>query len=235
MESFKNFFECLENVQDTFIRGHFYLEGEDDPQEETTVDIFSNGVTEEYFENVDRITNLLMQFYEYRIATTPVHNALYDQAMLNKRRNYDDLKLCMLIDVLRCYEGLNHPMSLDSKEGLGLLLLLVKMYSQGTLIAYENLSKISTAVINMDALIPYAFAASSEINFPENSIIVSSLLQQVNAGLDVTYRTLLYRFCEAVSQADGEISRAEKEWLMTILRLDDEDTSNDINIDSIFA
>ena len=44
----------------------------------------------------------------------------------------------------------------------------------------------------------------------------------------------MYYLFEAVSQVDGIISQSEREYLMTLLNLDDEDVSNDINIESIF-
>lgn len=207
----------------------------DSINDDITVDISYSGVTPEYFEKVDNASNWLMQFYEHKVATTPVHNALYDQALLYKRRTYDDLKLCLLIDVLRCYDGLNHPTSLNSRERLGLLLLLVKMYKPNMILTYEDLTAVPDTIINMDALITYASGCSDEINFPKDTIIISSLLQQADKKADMLYRTLMYRFCEAISEADGVISRSEKEWLMTILRLDDDDVSNDIVIDSIFT
>lgn len=203
--------------------------------DDMTVDISYSGVTPEYFEKVDNASSWLLQFYEHKVATSPVYNALYDQALLHKKRTYDDLKLCLLIDVLRCYDGLNHPTSLNSREGLGLLLLLVKMYKPNMILTFEDLKAVPDSIINMDALITYASSCSDEINFPKDSIIISSLLQQADKKSDTLYRTLLYRFCEAISEADGVISRSEKEWLMTILRLDDDDVSNDIVIDSIFT
>ena len=39
-------------------------------------------------------------------------------------------------------------------------------------------------------------------------------------------------FFEAVSEVDGVISQSEKEYLMTLLHLDDDDVSNDIDIET---
>lgn len=240
MDTFKDFFERLEILKvaeqsedilnsDTTESPEFILD------EDITVDLSRNGVSQEYFDKVDNASTCLVAFYERHIATTLVHNALYDIVMLYKRRTYDDLKLCLMIDVIRCYIGLEHPTSLNSKEGLGLLMLLVKMYKPNYMLTYEGLSTIPESVINLDSLVPFIGACSDEINIKTEKSIISTLLQQSKKNEDKLYRELLYRFCEAISEADGKISISEREWLMSILNLDDDDITNDINIDSIFT
>lgn len=233
MDSFKAFFEQLE-----LLSTEVQVKTESDESinnDEITVDISFNGTTCDYFKKIDMTSSLLISFYERYIATTAVHNALYNNVMLYKRRTFDDLKLCLMIDVIRCYDGLNHSTSLITKEGLGLLLILVKIYIPGVILNFEDLSAVPESIINLDGLIPYISACSDEIGIPSDQSIISTLLQQVSPKSDKLFRGLFYRFCEAIAEADGEISISEKEWLMAILHLDDDDVSNDINIDSIFS
>lgn len=240
MDSFKEFFERLSLLGgQKATSGETIIFGSTDDEmtssDEIYVDLSCNGVTSEYFDKVETSASLLYAFYETHIANTPVHNALYENALLYKRRTYDDLKLCLLIDVVRCYEGLNHSTSLNSKEGLSLLVLLTKAYMPDFLLTFEGLSSIPERVINLDSLVPYISQCSDEINFARGTSVVSELLQKARPNSDELYREILYRFCENISEVDGEISLSEKEWLMTLLRLDDDDISNDINIDSIFT
>lgn len=238
MDSFKAFFERLEEQLAPKVDDEIVVEGDGSVRhlsEEFTVDLTRSGATKEFFERVDVAATMLMTFYDRHVATTAVHNALYDRALLYKRRTYDDLKLCMMIDVLRCYDGLGHTTSLNTKEGLALLVLLVKMYRPDFMMSYQTLDRIPESIINLDALVSYISLCSEEINFPADTIIISELLQQARPSADIVYRTVLYKYCEAISEADGVISLSEREWLMSILRLDDDDITNDINIDSIFS
>lgn len=240
MDSFKSFFERLEELRQLQTELMVSREGDNDEtpvySNELFVDLTKSSVTVEYFEKVETIASLLVSFFDNSIATTAVHNALYNKTLLYKRRTYDDLKLCMMIDVLRCYDGLNHNTSLSTKEGMALLMLLVKVYQPEYMMTYQNLSQVPESIINLDALVPYIAQCSDEINISQDKMIISELLQDAGSTKnDVLYRTALYRFCEAISEADGVITQSEKEWLMSVLRLDDDDLSNDINIESIFT
>lgn len=46
------------------------------------------------------------------------------------------------------------------------------------------------------------------------------------ASIEVLYRKVIYRFCEAISEVDGTVSRSEDEFLKAILRLDDDPDNN---------
>lgn len=239
MDSFKEFFERLEMLKvaeqpERIVTADDYGNDEITYEDEITVDLSESGVTPEYFDKVDNASSWLISFYNRYVATTLVHNTLYDNTLLYKRRTYDDLKLCLMIDVIRCYQGLDHPTSLNSKEGLGLLILLIKMYKPSYVLTYEGLSAIPESIINLDSLVPYVGACSDEINISSDKSIISTLLQLVKPKEDKLFREIFYRFCEAISEADGNISISEREWLMCILHLDDDDITNDINIDSIF-
>lgn len=237
MESFKNYYERLSllninkatNTLGAHDPGKFY------PSDGILCDITSPKVTPEYFNKIDFATSQLIEFYNDVIARPSTHAILYDYISETKKRDYSDLKLCFLIDMLRCYEGLSHPTNLSSPEGVALLLLLSKSFFPGFFFNYGTLSKVPECVINLDAIVPYIVESSEEIGNKDGEIIISKLLHDINPKADILYRQLIYKFCEAVSEVDGIISQSEKEWLMAVLRLDDNDGTNDIIMDSIFT
>ena len=200
------------------------------PVEELTTDL-SFGISEEYFTKVDNASGQLVSFYERYIADSKMHQALHTVANTHRRKNYDDLKLMVMVDVIRAYEGLGHSTRLNCPEGIALLMLLVKFFKPDYFITFDGLKKIPADVINLDGIVPYISACSDEIDIPvDNQSIISTLLQQAHPKADATYRRCLYHLFEAVSEVDGVISQSEKEFLTTLLHLDDEDEGNDIQL-----
>ena len=82
---------------------------------------------------------------------------------------------------------------------------------------------------------PYISNCSDQIDIPIEDSVISVLLQDVHPKADKTYRIAMYALFEAISEVDGVISLSEREYLMSLLRLDDDDVTNDIVIDSIFT
>ena len=232
MECITDFYELLETlVQPPVI--------EQDDEQGSLNDVFTNdlseGIEESYFEKVDQTTSMLLSFYDRYIADTRMHIALHERVNTRRRKNYDDLKLMLMIDVVRAYEGLNHSTRLNCPEGIALLLMLVKFFRPDYFISYQGLKAIPTDIINLDGLVPYIANCSEQIDIPMEESVISILLQDVHPKADKTYRIAMYALFEAISEVDGVISRSEREYLMTLLRLDDDDVTNDIVIDSIFT
>lgn len=231
MDCFTDFYERLETLTTP-------QESELDDNGEPIVDEFtsdlSHRITVEYFDKVDQASSMLLNFFDKYIADTRMHVALHERINTRRRKNYDDLKLILMVDVIRAYEGLDHSTRLNSPEGIALLLLLVKFFRPDFFITFQGLQTIPTDIINLDGIVPYISACSDEIDIPKDESIVSTLLQEVHPKADRTHRMCLYYLFEAVSQVDGIISQSEREYLITLLNLDDEDVSNDINIESIF-
>ena len=231
MDCFTDFYERLDILTSA-------PEIELDENGEPIIDDFtsdlSSGITEEYFDKIDQASSMLLSFFEKYLADTRIHVALHELVNTRRRKDYDDLRLIQMVDVIRAYEGLDHSTRLNSQEGIALLLLLVKFFRPDYFITFQGLKAIPTDIINLDGIIPYISACSDEIDIPKDESIVSTLLQDVRPKVDRTYRTCLYHLFEAVSQVDGVISQSEKEYLMTLLHLDDDDVTNDITIESIF-
>ena len=232
MECFTEFYELLENLtQPTVI--------EEDDELGTIDDDFksdlSTGIDEKYFDKIDQASSMILSFYERYIADTRMHVALHERVNTRRRKDYNDLKLMLMIDVVRAYEGLNHSTRLNCPEGIALLLLLVKFFRPDYFISYQGLKAIPTDIINLDGLVPYISNCSDQIDIPMEESVISALLQDVHPKADKTYRIAMYALFEAISEVDGIISLSEREYLMSLLRLDDDDVTNDIVIDSIFT
>lgn len=198
--------------------------------EEFTVDLSGANVTEEYFDNVDWAAQSLVTFFENHLVNSEVHKAFYDITVGPRRRNYDDLKFCLLIDIERCYSGLNHHTSLNTPEGIALLLLLTRLFMPEKMFGYAGLSQVPESVINLDAMVAYASMGSEEIDIPADELVIAHLLSEARPKSENLYRKVVYRFCEAISEVDGSISRSEEEFLKSLLRLDDDDPDNDIEM-----
>lgn len=232
MDCFTEFYDLLE----TLARPPM-IEEDNNPGgfDDVLMNDLSEGIEESYFERIDLTTSFILSFYEQHIADTRMHVALHKHVNTRCRKNYDDLKLMLMIDVVRAYEGLNHSTRLNCPEGIALLLLLVKIFRPDYFISYLGLRGIPSDIINLDGLVPYISNCSEQIDIPLEESVISTLLQDVHPKADKTFRIAMYNLFEAISEVDGIISRSEREYLMTLLRLDDDDVTTDIIIDSIFT
>lgn len=173
----------------------------------------SEGVEESYFDKIDHASSTILAFYERYIADTKMHAALHGHVNTRRRKNYDDLKLMLMVDVIRAYEGLDHSTRLNCPEGIALLLLLVKFFRQDYFISYEGLKEIPTDIINLDGIVPYIFNVSEQIDIPLEESVISLLLLEAHPNADKTYRAIMYALFEAISEVDGKISQSEREYL----------------------
>lgn len=222
MECFVEFYEKMEALT---TNADASIQNDEDV---ITVDILNPDITNDYFIKIDHYTSVLMSFYEKYIADASMHQALHELYNTRRRKNYDDLKLMLMVDIIRAYEGLDHSTSLQTPEGIALLLLLIKMFRPDYLISYDGLQAVPSDIIDLDGIVPYIAACSDELKMDNEESIISLLLQDVHPKADITYRKCLYYLFEAVSNVDGIVSISEKEYLMSLLRLDDDDVSNDI-------
>lgn len=197
--------------------------------DEFSVDLSGVNVTEAYFDNFDWAAQNIVTFFDNHLVNSDVHKAFYDVLVGPRRRNYDDMKFCLLIDIERCYVGLNHSTSPNTPEGIALLLLLTRLFMPQKLFGYAGLNQVPESVINLDAIVAYASMGSEEIDIPADELVIARLLAEVKPNSEVLYRKVIYRFCEAISEVDGTVSRSEDEFLKAILRLDD-DPDNDIEM-----
>ena len=192
-------------------------------------DLLQNGITEEYYNKVEQATSLLCRFYETKLVPLNLHNSL---AYRLNDNHYENLKICMLIDVERSFEGLGHSTSFNTSEGIALMLLLDKMIGNKEIVTYGDLAKVSTATISLIDIIP-ALCGCSESLGDRYSLYIAGLLNKKSPEIEKTYRRLIYHLCKTVAEVDGEISLSEEEWFREIALLNDDDPNNDIDIEGL--
>ena len=194
-----------------------------------SANLLQYGITEDYYRKVDEATELLLKFYDAKIANATIHNALAYRLNDNHAENG---KMCLLIDVLKCYEGLSHPTTFTTPEGMALLLLLDKILGNREIKSYAHLGAVSSATLSLIDIIPYASDCSEGLG-TNYSLYLPTILQKKSPKNVHLYRRLIYNLCKAIAEVDGEISEAEEDWLNEIALLNDDDPNNDVDISGL--
>ena len=220
MDSLNNLYEQYYNLIE---------KNQENTNNEFTTDLLQYGITKDYFEEVVKATGLLQNFYDKYLTNDNIRNAVCERLNDNHAEN---VKFCMLIDVLRCYDGLGHPTSFTTPEGIALMLLLGKILSLGEINTYEKLGIINSATLSLIDIIPYISECSDELG-QKYSLFMSTIFEKEASDIDRLYRMLLYNLCKRIAEVDGDISISEKEWLEEIALLADDDPDNDIDISGL--
>lgn len=195
-------------------------------QDNFTTDLSQYCITEEYFAKVDQATELLYRFYSTKLENASIHNAL---AYKLNDNHADNVKFCLLIDVLRCYDGLNHPTTFTTPEGIALMILLDKILGNREVIAFAKLEEVSSATLSLIDIIPYISECSDSLD-SKYSLYLPTIIAKKSSGNEILYRKLIYNLCKTIAEVDGVISEAEEDWLNEVTLLNDDDPSNDIDV-----
>lgn len=190
-----------------------------------SADLLQYGITEDYFNRVDDATNLLCKLYEVKLANTNIKNALAYKLGYN---HTDNAKICILVDVIRCYEGLSHPTTFTTPEGTALLLLLDKIIGKKEIRSYAQLRTVSSPTLSLIDIIPYICECSEFIG-NKYSLYLPTILAKKSPNTEPIYRRLIYNLCKNIAEVDDNISEAEVEWLNEIALLNDENLNNDLD------
>ncbi len=192
-------------------------------------DLLGYGINQDYYHKVYQSVELLHKLYDSKLTNDSIRS--YVEYKLNDH-HADNVKFCILIDVFRCYDGLNHPTTITKPEGIALLLLLDKMIGNNELLTYGQLKTVSPSTLSLIDLVPFISECSEQIG-SRYSLFLPLIFKKKAPYLDNLYRRLLYNLCKTIAEVDGEISVSEKEWLNEIALLNDDDPNNDIDISSI--
>lgn len=194
-----------------------------------TTNLLQYGIKHDYYEQVEKATDLLIDFYAKYLNTDGVRNQIDEKLHDNRKEN---IKFCLLVDVLRCYDGLDHPTSFTTPEGIALMILLSKLLGIGKIQSYEQLEYIDSTTLSLIDLIPYIGGLSEELG-NRYSLFLSPILINISTDTDRQYRKHIFNLCKRIAEVDGKISEAEQDWLNEIALLNDDDPSNDIDVSSI--
>lgn len=217
MEQLENLYEqyynLLENIQENTDKG-------------IATNLLQYGITEDYYNEVVKATELLCNFYNKYMTNDIIRSAVYERLNNNQA---DNVRFCMLADVLRCYEGLNHPSSFTTPEGIALMILLGKIFGFGEVNSYEQLGAVNSVTLSLIDIIPYISEFSDELG-QKYSLFMSTIFEKESPDIDQLYRRLLYTLCKKIAEVDGKLSLSEKDWLNEIALLNDDDPDNDMDI-----
>lgn len=191
-----------------------------------SADLLQYGITEDYYKKVDEATELLCKFYDVKLANATIQNSL---AYRLNDNHYTNVKMCLLIDVLRCYEGLSHPTTFTTPEGTALLLLLDKTLGNREIKSYARLGAVSSQTLSLIDIIPYVSECSEGLG-TKYSLYLPTILKKKSPENEHLYRRLIYNLCKTIAEVDGKISEAEEDWLNEIALLNDNNQSNDVDI-----
>ncbi|MEE3415147.1 MAG: hypothetical protein VZR53_07240 [Prevotella sp.] len=203
-----------------------YKEKVEEDDSDFTTDLLRYDISNDYYIKVNRATELLRRFYEAKLANPTIRNAV----AYRLNNNYSDsVKFCLLIDVLRCYDGLNHPTSFTKPEGIALMILLDKIIGNNEIVSYGQLGAVSAATLSLIDLVPYISECSGQLG-SRYSLFLPTIFEKKAPDLERLYRRLLYNLCKTIAEVDGDITISEQEWLQEIALLNDDDPNNDIDI-----
>lgn len=220
----------MESIENLYEQYYNLLEKIQEPSSSIfATNLLQYGITRDYYNQVDKATGLLKNFYEKYLKGTNIEEPVNEIFQNNRAEN---IKFGLLVDVLRCYDGLDHPTSFTTPEGIALMILLDKILCVDEIQSYEQLESVNSATLSLIDIIPYINVCSDELG-NRHSLLLSSMLITESPDIDRLYRMLLYNLCKKIAEVDGEISVSEKEWLNEIALLNDDDPDNDIDINGL--
>lgn len=87
----------------------------DNNTSDITTDLLQYGITKDHFDKVYNAILLLQKFNGHYLKDKKIREAV--SASLKSDRTYN-VEFCLPIDVLRCYDGLDHPTTFNTPEGI---------------------------------------------------------------------------------------------------------------------
>ncbi len=169
-------------------------------------DLLQYNITEEYFVKVSKSIELLLKFYHGKLDNSTFHGML--DRRINHKNAYN-VKFCLLIDILRCYDGLNHATTFITPEGIALMVLLDRLIGQNKIMAYGNLGEVGAATLSLIDLVPYLNECSEQLG-SIYSLFLPTILERKSEETERLYRQLLYSLCRTIAEVDNELSPVEE-------------------------
>ena len=205
------------------------LKNKNENDDNFSANLLQYGISEEYYDKIQSSTDLLLNFYNSKLSTISLRNAVARKLNVT---NDELMKFCLLIDVYRCYSGLSHPTSSTTPEGIAIIILMGKILGIGEIKSYGQLQHVSTITLSLADLLPYIGECSDSLG-SKYSLWLPSVLAQKRPERIIPYRKLIYSLCKTIAEVDGEVTIAENEWLNEIAMLNDDNPDNDIDISEL--
>lgn len=191
----------------------------------------TNEITETYFNSINGVVEKLVALFEILKIDKDFQAVVAEGVKMHLNINGEDrtdfseqLRTMLLMDMTKCYIELNHPIDLDSKEGIGLLLLLARTggLDKVTFSALNIVANRSLVISSEDYINQFKNAiVSKSIPEVEENFIILRVLHEYNPDIQKQYLILLYRFISITAKADGIVTETEQKWLSELLKLSD--------------
>ena len=141
--------ECIETLYEQYYNliERFQESGSND----YSTNLLDYGIALEYYDQVDKAVEDMKIFYEKCLKRSYIEDAINEQFECNRAEN---VKFGLLIDIIRCYDGLDHPTSFTTPEGIALMILLGKVLGVGEIQSYEQLKSVDSATLSIIDIIP---------------------------------------------------------------------------------
>ena len=176
------------------------------------------GISEDYYSEVLTVCEKIVAYRDSLClsdsAIEVISNA-YDWPDNNHEEHISHL---IIIDALRCFEGMGVTVALDTREGLGFMTLIWGLLSGAGLPPYEHLDKYYQMAPMTTDLIQSEKSFADE-NYPHGRLVLPDILKSCDSNFRDKYLVLLYRWASIVAHADGSLTEKEKQWLAELVRI----------------
>lgn len=122
--------------------------------------------------------------------------------------------LLMLVDLTRALMRSGHKLDLDTKEGVGLLLMMCDLY--GSEISYETIDLYRDNLVKPSEDLLRQLLKLPEV---EEVFIVSKLIGDFDGDYRQQYHVLIYRYVSLIAKCDGSVTQRESKWIDEIMTL----------------
>ena len=200
----------------------------------------TNPITEEQFNLIKSASDNLCDFMTKVCRKRNVRAKLDEMMQLESSdgRPWEiskKVRLVIITDVYRCYNGLGHDFFMDNdEENIGIYLFLSKYLKPDFDISYNNLSdfrfKVKKSFVDV---LKTSDLVNQNAQMTPNEFFLQKALGECDRELQTQYMTLLYRFASAVAKADGQVNEAEEKWLADIIKSKELNIGNGSNVRTI--
>jgi AAA+ superfamily predicted ATPase len=185
-------------------------------------------ITESYFNMINNSVERIIDFYnllkeEHSFQSVMKENVRFNIIMNGTEVTNASEQILSLFwaDVIKCYMELGHPIDLNKKEGLGLLLFMSRTMGLDT-VRYTHLAVFSDNLIKSTKdFINQIKVGIDSLTIPKNKFVISEILGEYDVELQKKYFVLLYRFSSITAKADSTVTEVEQKWLSELLKLSD--------------
>ena len=183
-----------------------------------------NTITEEYYDLVTKAAEDVYNDYERvlklckndpSLDIKDVNLTLDESLIMNAN---EKIRLLFILDIIRCYKGLEHNIDLDSKDGFGLFYFTALVTGCSPKKPYADLSTIKAEYMaEVERLTKTVMPNVDAASIPHEMFLISKLLASKDTKLHRKFLVDIYRFSSIIAKADNTVTDEEANWLSSIL------------------